>query len=112
MKLSELFKSIGSPFSYYPEFIHRFDISVNSCVLLCFIGWKTLGDKVGKWRHFSTDKITKATGLIRKEQATARKQLVKRDLINDRYFRLSHKLKFRLSEKTELVFAKLYSSKL
>lgn len=97
MKLSELFKSIGSPFSYYPEFVHRFDISVNSCVLLCFIGWKTFEDEIGNWRHFSTDEITKATGLTGKEQATARKHLSDKGLLEDRYHRLEHKLLFRLA---------------
>lgn len=98
MKLSDIFRSTGEPFSYYPGFIKRFEISVNATVLLCFIGWKTFRDEHGEWRHFSTQEIEDATGLTIKEQATARKLLVSKGLIEDKYVRLEHKLMFRIAD--------------
>lgn len=99
MKLTELFSEIGEPFSYYPWFVHRFGISTNASVLLCFIGWKTFKDEFGCWKSFSVDGITKATGLSVKEQTTARKQLVDAGLIEEYYARLEHVLKFKILEK-------------
>ena len=95
MKLNEFFDVSGQPFIYYPGFVHRFNISVNACVFLCFIGWKTLPDSDG-WREHNTDGIETATGLSVKEQSTARKQLAAAGLLEERYARLEHVLKFKI----------------
>lgn len=99
MKLTELFSEVGEPFSYYPGFVTKFSISTNASVLLCFIGWKTFKDELDGWKSFSTDSITKSTGLSVKEQATARKQLVAAGLIEEYYARLEHVLKFKILAK-------------
>lgn len=99
MKLTELFSEIGEPFSFYPKLIHTCGISTNACVLLCYIGWKTFSDEIGEWKSFSTDGITKATGLSVKEQTTARRQLVDAGLIEEYYARLEHVLKFKILAK-------------
>lgn len=96
MKLSELFEATGDPFPYYPGFVHRFGISVNACVLLCYVGWKTKPDTDG-WSQLNMKDIRQTTGLSVKEQTTARKALVKAGLLEDRYARLDHKLKLRLA---------------
>ena len=98
MKLSELFTEVGEPFSYYPGFVHTFAITTNASVLLCFIGWKTFSDEMDGWKSFTTEAIERATGLSVKEQATARRQLVEANLIEEYYARLEHTLKFRLTK--------------
>jgi hypothetical protein len=99
MKLTELFSATGEPFSYYPGFVERFGISVNSTVLLCYIAWKTFPDELDGWKPISSESISKATGLSVKEQATARKQLVQAGLVEEYYARLKHSLMFRLLKK-------------
>lgn len=96
MKLDQIFKSTGKPFFYYPGLIHNFGISVNACVFICFIGWQTYENEQDGWKSFNTETITKETGLSIKEQATARKQLVIKGLIEEQYARLDHVLKFRI----------------
>lgn len=96
MKLTKLFSATGEPFSYYPGLVHEFNISVNATVFLCFIAWRTFPDELGGWKPLSIDLVTESTGLSVKEQSTARKQLVKAGLIEERYARLEHKLKFRI----------------
>ncbi len=98
MKLAQLFTATGEPFIYYPSFVHRFNISVNACVFLCYVVWKTIPEDIEGWRSLSVEKLTKATGLSVKEQATARKQLVAAGLIEEHYARLEHVLKFRLGD--------------
>ena len=99
MKLTELFNTTGEPFSYYPGLVHRFNISVNASVMLCFIAWKTFSDELDGWKSFNSDGIQKATGLSVKEQAGARRQLVEAGLLEEHYARLEHKLMFRLLPK-------------
>ena len=96
MKLNQLFKTTGETFTYYPSFVSRFGISVNACVFLCFIGWKTIPDALDEWRQFNVKDITDSTGLSVKEQTNARKVLVAKGLIKEHYARLDHVLKFRL----------------
>jgi hypothetical protein len=99
MRLNELFLYTGTPFPYYPSFAHRFDISVNACVLLCYVGWKTMPDRPDDWIKFNAEDLTKATGLSAKEQATARRQLIAAGLLEGYYARLDHVLKLRVSGK-------------
>ncbi len=100
MKLSVLFKETGEPFVYYPGFVSKLGISVNASVLLCFIAWKTheheLEERV--WKAFTTEEITKRTGLSVKEQGTARSILVAKGLLEEHYARLRHTLEFRLTD--------------
>lgn len=97
MKLSELFAATGEPFMFYPGFVHRFGISVNASIFLCFIGWKSFADNLDEWQSYNTDEIERRTGLTGKEQASARKQLTAASLVEEKYARLEHVLKFRLS---------------
>lgn len=99
MKLTELFTATGEPFSYYPGFVGQFDISVNACVMLCFIAWKTFPDELGGWKPMSSETIRKATGLSTKEQVTARKQLVEAGLVEEFYARLDHEMRFKILPK-------------
>jgi hypothetical protein len=96
MKLTKLFTATGEPFSYYPGLVHEFNISVNATVFLCFIAWRTFPDELGGWKSLSIEIVEHSTGLSVKEQSTARKQLVQAGLIEERYARLEHKLKFRI----------------
>jgi len=97
MRMDQLFKQAGKPYLYYPDFVGRFDISVNAAVFLCYIGWRTIEDYERQWKAFRVEDITKATGLTVKEQTTARAALVEKKLIEEHYARLEHTLKFRLS---------------
>jgi hypothetical protein len=96
MKLADIFTGTGDPFVFYPGFVNRFNISVNACVFLCFVGWKTIPAS-DSWTNFNTSQITDATGLSLKEQAGARRQLRAANLIEEHYSRLEHCLKFKLS---------------
>ena len=96
MRLSELFKTTGETFTFYPSFCHRFDISVNAAVFLCFIGWKTIPDTDG-WREFNSEAITAGTGLSEKEQRTARAALKAAGLLEEDHNRWEHKMFFRLA---------------
>lgn len=99
MKLTELFTATGEPFSYYPGFVGQFDISVNACVMLCFIAWKTFPDELGGWKPMSSETIRQATGLSTKEQVTARRQLVEAGLVEEFYARLDHEMRFKILPK-------------
>ena len=98
MKLSEWFIIGGEPFQYYPGFTRRFGISVNACVLLSHVAWKTIPDTDG-WISLNVDGIEKATGLSVKEQSTAREALVSAGLLEEYYARLDHKLRMRVAGK-------------
>jgi hypothetical protein len=95
MNLSEVFLC-GKPFPYYPKFITQENISINACILLCYVGWRAYEDDPFAWWDCSVSDITTATGLSKKEQATAKAALVERKFIEERYARLDHKLQFRL----------------
>ncbi len=98
MKLRTAVKALGQPFPFYPHLVKKCGISVNACVFYSFIVWKTFEDDQRSWFAFTTEQIEKVTGLTVKEQATARKQLTEKGLIEDHYSRLNHQLQFRLGE--------------
>ena len=98
MKLSEIIRTTGQPFAYYPELVRKHDISVNACVLYCFIAWKTLPHAIGEWIPLTIEVIKRETGLTEKEQINARKVLVEKRMIEEHYARLEHTLKFRLAD--------------
>jgi len=99
MRLNEYFECIGEPYSYFPGLVKAFGISVNASVFLSFIGWKTLPHDIDGWKAVTTVEIEARTGLSTKEQATARRLLVEKGLIEEHYARLQHTLKFRLTSK-------------
>lgn len=97
MKMDCLFLNTGKPFLYYPDFVKRFDLSVNAAVFFCYVGWKTLPGGENEWKSYTAKQVTEATGLTVREQETARKILIEKKLIEEHYARLEHVMKFRLS---------------
>ena len=96
MKLEDFFTGTGDPFLYYPGFCRRFKISVNACVFLCLIGWKTLKGSDG-WSSLNLKDVADLTGLTVKEIRTARTALVEAGLLEEHYIRLDHILRFRFT---------------
>lgn len=92
--LSQVFTGGGKPFPYYPKLCADFDISVTSCILLCYIGWKAYNCE--EWVYLASTDITSETGLGAKQQITGRAQLKAKGLIEEQYRRLEHRMFYRL----------------
>ena len=67
--------------------------SINAVLLYCFLMQEP---KRGKWQELSSDDLTEFTTLSYKEQRHARKLLVKNNMIEEHYARLTHKMFFRI----------------
>lgn len=98
MKLSELLDNVGQPFSYYPSLVGSLGISVNSCIFLCFLAWRTLPNSDG-WRRLSQDDISSGTGLSRRCQESARKELKLLGFLEENYKRLDHQMLYRITDR-------------
>ena len=101
MKLHDFFGFSGDTFVYYPSFCRHFDINANAAILLCYVGWKAFENDPNGWKAVNAEQITRDTGLGPKEQINARKALVDRKLIDERYVRLDHQMFIRLAPKQE-----------
>jgi len=96
MRLDTAIKTLGQPFHYYPSLAIKLGISANTCLLYCFVAWKTLPETDG-WVALSADQIRTATGLTENEQRTSRGVLVNRGLIEEKYVRIDHQMFFKVT---------------
>jgi hypothetical protein len=96
MKPSEFLQDIGRPMAYYPK-LRKVTGSTTATILLCnFIYWRGKESGADGWLYKSSDEIEDETGLSYREQQSARKLLVKKGLMEEKYQRLDHKMYFRL----------------
>lgn len=97
MKFSGLLRGLGGPVAYYPGLARKVG-GVKPAVFLCqLMYWSdktTSPDGVFK----SVEEWEEETGLSYREQATARKELVSRNLIAETFRRLEHRIYFLLNE--------------
>jgi len=96
MKLSEYITDIGNPVAYNPKF-RKITGSINSALLLCqLLLWTDKTEDGWVWKN-SWD-IEEETGLNYDEQIGARKLLTERNLIEEQYMRLNHKMRFKINQ--------------
>ena len=88
MKLSDYFKSIGKPFSYYPE-LAKVIGSVKASVLLCSLVWRDREFQDGVVQK-TEKQIEDETGLGPKEVKSAKKLLSELRVLKVVHHRLDH----------------------
>jgi hypothetical protein len=100
MKLTEFLQGVGRPVAYYPS-LRKLTGSTTATILLCQLFYWTGKEASGDgWIYKSSDELAEETGLSYDEQVTARKNLVERELIEEDYKRLEHKMYFRVCTET------------
>lgn len=103
MKLSDFLSDIGRPISYYPG-LRQITGSTTATIFLCQLFYWTGKEQSGDgWIYKTSEELEEETGLSYDEQKTARAKLVERDLIEENYARLEHKMYFRV--KTDILNA-------
>lgn len=96
MKLSDFLEDVGRSVAYYPR-IAKAVGGVKEAVFLCqLFYWKDKGEGADGWIYKTQAEIEDETGLSRYEQEHARKSLVKRGLIEEKYQRITHKMFYRV----------------
>ncbi|HXF44436.1 MAG TPA: hypothetical protein VNK70_03165 [Candidatus Paceibacterota bacterium] len=98
MKLTDYFEDVGRPVAYYPR-LAPFLGSVKATLFLCqLLFWEgKQRDKVERWIYKTQDEIQKETGLSRREQESARKQLRERGYLDEKYQGIPRQLFFRIN---------------
>lgn len=98
MKLSNYFENVGRPVAYYPR-LAPFLGSVKATLFLCqLLFWEgKQRDKEERWIYKTQDEIQKETGLSRREQESARKQLRERGYLDEQYKGVPRQLFFRIN---------------
>lgn len=83
--------------AYYPK-LRKVTGSTTATIMLCnLIYWRGKESGPDGWLYKTAEEIEDETGLSYREQQSARKQLVKQELVEERYQRLDHKMYFRVS---------------
>lgn len=94
MKIGDLLIGIGRPVAYFPA-IARI-VGVKECVFLCqLLYWSDKAEK--GWIYKTQEEFTNETGLSRAEQETARRNLKKMGLLDERHQRLLHRMFYRVN---------------
>ena len=97
MKPSDFLQDIGRPMAYYPK-LRKVTGSTTATIMLCnLIYWRGKESGPDGWLYKTAEEIEDETGLSYREQQSARKQLVKQELVEERYQRLDHKMYFRVN---------------
>lgn len=97
MKPSDVGLDVGHPLALYPD-LRPITGSATATILFSqLFYWTGKGTFVDGWIYKTAEEFTKETGLSYTEQVTARKQLVKRGLLEEHYERLDHKMFFRVN---------------
>lgn len=97
MKPSDFLQDIGRPMAYYPK-LRKATGSTTATIMLCnLIYWRGKESGPDGWLYKTAEEIEDETGLSYREQQSARKQLVKQELVEERYQRLDHKMYFRIN---------------
>jgi hypothetical protein len=98
MKLTDILPEVGRPVAYFPR-LRRMAGSVNAALLLCqLIYWTGKEASRDGWIYKTAEEIERETGLTRWEQQTARKLLVDRGLLTERYERRHNRMYFRVCQ--------------
>lgn len=97
MKPIDTLRTVGRPIAFYPA-LSKHVGGTKPCLFLCqLMYWSDRTDnKLGVYK--SSEQWEEETGLSYKEQATARKELVKRGLITETNKRLEHRIYFLFNE--------------
>lgn len=99
MKPINTLRAVGRPVAFYPS-LSKHVGGTKACLFLCqLMYWsdKTSSD-LGVYK--SSNEWEEETGLSYKEQATARKELVKRGLIVETHKRLEHRIYFKFNDES------------
>lgn len=85
MNLGIFLQKLGHSYSYYPNLAKALG-GVNACIFYCqLLQWYSELKNSQDWIKVSSDKIEKQTGLSRAEQEMARRILVERGLLQERF---------------------------
>jgi hypothetical protein len=104
VNLSDYLKNLGKPVCYYPQ-LCSITGGTSACIFLCAVAWKAFEDRDG-WLEATMDELSMYTGMSEDEQRTARKNLKKLNLLEERHLRLHHKMFYRVNfEKLDALFA-------
>ena len=95
MRMSDLFgQRFGRPNVYYPELRHVTG-SNNATIFMCkLLFWSDKGSSPDGWIYKTMDEMTVETGLSRREQEGARKLLVERGILYEKFKGIPRKLFF------------------
>ena len=97
MKLSDFLSDLGRTVTYSPNIAKL--IGVKETVFLCqFLHWDGKQRDPEGWIFKSQDEIFDETGLSEKEQRTARKNLKRQHLIDEKEDRLAHRMFYRVNK--------------
>ena len=93
-KLAEVVGYVGRPVAFYPSLVPLLG-SVNAVLLFCqLFYWKVRAKH--DYIYKTSEAIQKETGLTYAQQRTARRELVGKGVLRERYARLQHELHFYL----------------
>lgn len=96
MKVTEFLIDIGRPVAFYPGLRKITGSTVGTLFLCQFIYWTGKGADPDGWIYKTAADIESETGLSYDEQSTARKHLIRAGLIEEKYERLNHVMRFRI----------------
>ena len=96
MKLSEYLENVGRPVAYYPS-IAKMLGSVKAALFLCqLFYWEGKQEDPYGWIYKTAGDIYNETGLGRKEQETARRELRGKHILYERLAKTPARLHFQL----------------
>jgi len=96
MKFSDVIFDVGQPVAFYPGLAPVLG-GVKECVFLCLIFWKTHEGLKDRWVQLSMEQIEKLTGMGRREQETARSNLRRIKVLEEKDVRLTHQFFYRVN---------------
>ncbi|MFB2878265.1 hypothetical protein [Floridanema aerugineum] len=84
MKIGVFLSDLGKTAIYYPR-LAKVTGSVTSCIFFCqLLQWRSRSNNPYDWLRTSVQEIEQETGLNRREQELARKELIERNLLKER----------------------------
>ncbi|MFB2897327.1 hypothetical protein ACE1CI_30795 [Aerosakkonemataceae cyanobacterium BLCC-F50] len=84
MKIGVFLSDLGKTAVYYPR-LAKVTGSVTSCIFFCqLLQWRSRSSNTYDWLRISIQEIEQETGLNRREQELARKELIERNLLKER----------------------------
>lgn len=96
MKLTDFLVNIGQPVGYYPK-LTKITGGVKETLFLCqLLYWEGRQADPERWIYKTQEEIEEETGLTRKEQETARKNLKDKGFIEEKYAGIPRKLYYRV----------------
>jgi hypothetical protein len=97
MARAPLYQLPGRPLAYFPAIVPHVG-SVNAAIVLCqLIYWTPRAKDEEGWIYKTQLELMQETGLSRREQRSARTELKRRGLLEERYERLDHQLYFKIN---------------